>query len=82
MKRAVSAALVTVAVTALAGCGTTINTNATSSGPAAPGIVSAAQVLPAGAQQVDTPQSSAGAGCTASLAPSGPLPAPGQMPTG
>jgi polar amino acid transport system substrate-binding protein len=89
MKRAVLAVLVMGATTGLAACGSTTGSAATSPGPAAPGVVNAAQVRPAGAQpvQVQASSSSAGTSChgrptTASLAPSGPLPPPGQMPVG
>ncbi len=84
MKHAVLPVLVIVATTALGACASTTNTTATFSGPATPGLVSAAKVLPAGAQpvQVQAAQGPSGGSCTASLAPSGPLPAPGHMPAG
>ena len=77
-------ALVALSALALlaAGCGTT-----GASSPANPAAVTVPQVLPNGAQPVaDTPDASAadqscnGGDPTASLAPRGPLPAPGHMP--
>ena len=89
MKRAVLPLLALVAITAMTACGSTTNPTATPLGPATPGLVSAAKVLPGGAQPVQVQASSSapdtschGRPTTASLAPSGPLPAPGQMPAG
>ena len=86
MKRALLLPVLLVATTALAACGSAANPAATSTGVATPGVVVGTQVLPAGAQPVKEPvESAAGSTCegrptTASLAPSGPLPAPGHMP--
>jgi polar amino acid transport system substrate-binding protein len=88
VKRAVLAPLVLVATSALAACGSTSNTAATSTGLATPGVVVGAQVRPAGAQPLTEPPAlTSGATCegrptTNSLAPSGPLPAAGHMPVG
>jgi polar amino acid transport system substrate-binding protein len=88
VKRALLPPLVLIAAAALAACGSTTNTTATSAGLATPGVVVGSEVRPAGAQAVDKPvASAAGSTCegrptTASLAPSEPLPAPGHMPAG
>ena len=84
MKRPVLTALVLIATMALAACGSTTNTAATSTGLATPGVVVGSQVRPAGAQpvQVQTASGASGDSCTTSLPPMEPLPLPGHMPAG
>jgi polar amino acid transport system substrate-binding protein len=86
MRRILVIAAVVVSTAFVAACGSTASTPAAVGGSAA-GLLSAGSVLPQGAQPVDVSAVPAspdeyceGRRTTASLAPSGPLPAPGQMP--